>query len=382
MAGLLIPVLVLAGVGLVAVAPPTPSSSRPRHWTYLTGAFLMNELPFVALFWLAVWTVDPLLGGEIGGVWGVAASMAVALATIEVVVIARRGFATRSSLRALLEASFGPAAGPCATSSRLGRRHPWLRILFAPLPWRDRRIRRWADVAYGDAGRRHLLDVYHHRGSRGGPVLVYFHGGGFRSGHKHREARPLLHRLALHGWVVLSANYRLAPQVAFPEHVIDAKRAIAWARRNAGAYGGDPGRVYVAGSSAGGHLALLCALAPNHPTFDRDSGGTDTTVAGAISLYGYVGGLDGPAPMADVSSPRDHLHAGAPPVFLAHGDLDTLVVVDDARAFARELAAVSSSPVVYAELRGAHHGFDLFHSARFEAVIDAVEDFVARTAAT
>ncbi|MCB0908890.1 MAG: alpha/beta hydrolase [Nocardioidaceae bacterium] len=379
MAGMLIPVLVLAGIALVAVAPPVPNSSRPRHWTYLTGAFLLNELPFVALFWLAVWTLDPLLGGELGGAWGVAAGAALALAALEVLTIARRGFATRSALRALLDASCGPAGRSGAARSRLGRRHPWPRILFAPLPWRGRHIRRCANLAYGDAGRRHLLDVYHHRSRRGGPVLVYFHGGGFRSGHKHREALPLLHRLAQHGWVCLSANYRLSPEVGFPEHVIDAKRAVAWARRNAAAYGGDPDRLYVAGSSAGGHLALLCALAPNHPTFDRDTGGTDTTVAGAISLYGYIGGLDGPA--AASSGPQDHLHPGAPPVFVAHGDLDTLVTVHDARAFARELGAVSSNPVVYAELRGAHHGFDLFHSARFEAVIDAVEDFVARTAA-
>ncbi|MGD9753530.1 MAG: hypothetical protein AB7W59_21250, partial [Acidimicrobiia bacterium] len=138
MAGLLIPVLVLAGVGLVAVAPPVPTSSRPRHWTYLTGAFLLNELPFVALFWLAVWTLDPLLGGGLGGAWGVAAGAALALAALEVLTIARRGFATRAALRALLDASCGPAGRSSAARSRLGRRHPWLRILFAPLPWRGR----------------------------------------------------------------------------------------------------------------------------------------------------------------------------------------------------------------------------------------------------
>jgi acetyl esterase/lipase len=62
---------------------------------------------------------------------------------------------------------------------------------------------------------------------------------------------------------------------------------------------------------------------------------------------------------------------------VAHGDRDTLVSVESARVFAERLRNTSSNPVVYAELPGAHHSFDLFHSIRFETVVDAIEAFAA-----
>lgn len=62
---------------------------------------------------------------------------------------------------------------------------------------------------------------------------------------------------------------------------------------------------------------------------------------------------------------------------MAHGDHDTVVPVGNARAFAEKLRATSANPVVYAELSGAQHAFDLFHSLRFEAVVDAIEAFAA-----
>lgn len=75
---------------------------------------------------------------------------------------------------------------------------------------------------------------------------------------------------------------------------------------------------------------------------------------------------------------RSRERPGAPPVFVAHGDADALVQVEHARAFVRRLRGASSAPVVYAELPGGQHGFDLFRSVRFEAVIDGIEAFAAR----
>jgi acetyl esterase/lipase len=71
------------------------------------------------------------------------------------------------------------------------------------------------------------------------------------------------------------------------------------------------------------------------------------------------------------------MRADAPPFLPAHGDRDTIVVVDDARRFARRLSNASSGPVVYLELPGAQHAFDLCHSVRSESVVDAVEAFTA-----
>jgi acetyl esterase/lipase len=79
-------------------------------------------------------------------------------------------------------------------------------------------------------------------------VLIHLHGGGFGSGRKNREARPLIYRLASQGWVCVSANYRLRPAARFPDQLIDVKKVIAWVREHGAEYGADPARVFVAGS--------------------------------------------------------------------------------------------------------------------------------------
>ena len=91
-------------------------------------------------------------------------------------------------------------------------------------------------------------------------------------------------------------------------------------------------------------------------------------------MYGYYGRAASDAPP---SSPLAYVKTNAPPFFVAHGDQDTAVIVEDARRFVEQLRRTSSNPVVYAELPGAQHGFDLFHSTRFETVIDAIETFAA-----
>ena len=126
---------------------------------------------------------------------------------------------------------------------------------------------------------------------RAGLMLIHLHGGAFRRGRKSREARPLLYRLASQGWVCISANYRLSPAATFPDHLIDVKKVIAWAREHGPEYGADPAIVFVAGSSAGGHLAAFAGLTPNDPVFQPGFEGADTSVAAVVSLYGYYGSL-------------------------------------------------------------------------------------------
>jgi acetyl esterase/lipase len=73
------------------------------------------------------------------------------------------------------------------------------------------------------------------------------------------------------------------------------------------------------------------------------------------------------------------VRADTPPFFVAQGDRGTYSpeFVAIARRFAQKLRDTSSNPVVYAELPGGQHSFDLFHSLRFEAVVDAIEAFAA-----
>jgi acetyl esterase/lipase len=212
-------------------------------------------------------------------------------------------------------------------------------------------------LAYG-AGPRRRLDVYHHRRGRsaGAPILLHFHGGGFYSGGKAREARPLIRYLASRrGFVCVSAGYRLQPHVTLADQVADVRDAIAWVRAHAEEYGAEPARLFVTGSSSGANLAIRAVC------------GGETGIAGLICRYGYYGGL---VPCGDL-----------PPMLVVHGEKDMLVDPSAARAFVERARAVSSHPVLYAELAGAPHDFDLFESIRSAAVSQAVEQFTTRISA-
>ncbi|WP_433497337.1 alpha/beta hydrolase [Sphaerimonospora sp. CA-214678] len=360
---------------MLALAP----LRRPRPLAELSFrlGLAINESPFVPFYWLLAAT-PPALGEDdldSPGGWALAGAAVLTMAGLGV--IARRGLRAGPVLDRALAEGLGTGRRVAAARPAAGSRPrlPLARILFRPFPVRPRRVERVADIAYGDAGKRNLLDVYRHRSRpSGGPTLVYFHGGGYFSGRKNREARPLLHRLASRGWVCVSANYRLRPAATFPDHLIDVKKVIAWVREHGHEYGADPAVLFVAGSSAGGHLASLAALTPGLPAFQPGFEHADTSVTAAICLYGWYGDYYGQGP---ASSPLTYLGPDAPPFFIAHGDDDTLVPVADARRFAERLRRASADPVVYAELPGAQHAFDLFHSLRFESVVDAIEAFAA-----
>ena len=259
-------------------------------------------------------------------------------------------------------------------AARLRRRLPFAHILFGPFFFRRRDVERIANIRYGGAGKRNQLDVYRHRSHpSGSPTLIHLHGGAFRIGRKNRQARPLIYRLASQGWVCISANYRLRPAAKFPDQLIDVKKVLAWVREQGHQYGADPAVVFVAGSSAGAHLASLAALTPNDPAFQPGFERADTSVTAAISLYGYYGSVDAYGRLP--SSPLAYVRRDAPPFFVVHGDQDTLVLVQDARGFVEGLRSTSANPVVYAQLPGGQHSFDLFHSIRFETVVDAIEGF-------
>jgi acetyl esterase/lipase len=257
----------------------------------------------------------------------------------------------------------------------LRRRLPLARILLLPLSRRRHDVERVADISYGNAGRRNLLDLYRHRAHpSGAPVLIHLHGGGYTQGHKNSQSLPLLYRLASQGWVCISANYRLRPAAQHPDHLIDLKKVIAWVRAHGPEYGADPALLFVSGSSAGAHMAALAALTPNDAAFQPGFEDADTSITAAIGLNGWYGGYYG---QPDTSSPLTRVRPDAPPFFIAHGDHDTVAPVEVARDFADALGRVSTNPVVYAELPGAQHAFDLLGSLRFEQVVDAVEAFTA-----
>src|SRR5438552_8211470 len=107
-------------------------------------------------------------------------------------------------------------------------------------------------IAYGEEARQ-KLDVYRPRSAapRGGfPLVVFFPGGTWRSGER-ADYRFVGEALAANGIVAAVADYRLAPAVRYPAFLEDCARAVAWMRREATRFGGDPGRLFVMGHSAG-----------------------------------------------------------------------------------------------------------------------------------
>ena len=273
--------------------------------------------------------------------------------------------------------------------------------LAMPFWFRHRLVKRVRGLRYGPARLRNRLDVYHPRaGTSGAPVLFYVHGGGWSPvSNKNHQGKPLMLHLASRGWVCVSANYRVSPRVAFPEHLMDVKRALAWVRSNVATYGGDPSFVVIAGGSAGGHLSALMALTPNDPGFQPGFEEADTSIQACVPSYGvydftpdsgtkmatarlwflerYVikKRLDEHRHVFEQASPLFRVHAEAPPFFVIHGEHDSLVPVEEARAFVSRLREVSSSQVVYAELARTQHAFDVFHSIRTHHVIGAIERF-------
>lgn len=102
------------------------------------------------------------------------------------------------------------------------------------------------------------LDVTHVPDASCRPIFVYVHGGGWQGGDKRNVAsKPLA--AVLEGYVFFSVNYRLAWQAPFPAAAEDVATAIAWIRRHARQYGGDPTRIVLMGHSAGAHLVSLVA---------------------------------------------------------------------------------------------------------------------------
>ena len=366
----------LATCALFALRPPRPRRSSPSNRSFWLG-FLINELPFVAFYWLLASTLLALAQGDLNSPIGWTAFALAVITTVGLVAIVRRALQARPALEGALSKGLGEGwqqTLDARMTAPPGRRQPLARVLFAPFLFRCGDVERVRNIPYGDFGKRNRLDLYRHRSHpSSAPVLIHFHGGAFRMGRKSRDARPLIYRLASQGWVCISANYRLRP-ATFPDQLIDVKKVIAWVRENGNAFGVDSGVVFVAGSSAGGHLASLAALTANDPAFQPGFEDVDTSVVAAISLYAYYGPIESSGPP---SSPLAYIRADAPPFFVAHGDLDTIVIVQDARAFVEQLRTTSANPVVYAELPGAQHSFDLFHSLRFAAVVDAVEGFAS-----
>jgi len=120
-------------------------------------------------------------------------------------------------------------------------------------------------------------------------AFLYFHGSGWHWLDKDFNTRRFFRHLCAQGHVVMDVAYRLCPEVDAYGMLGDVKRAVAWMKENADRYDVNPKRVVTGGGSAGGHLALLAAYAPDHPELTPDDlKDTDLSVSAVVSYYGPV----------------------------------------------------------------------------------------------
>ena len=200
--------------------------------------------------------------------------------------------------------------------------------------------REQTDIVYGEAaGEKLLLDTHVPEGDGPFPVVILVHGGGWGSGSKDGDTALLAETLADAGFVCFSINYRLAPKHRWPACLEDVRTAVRWVKAHAADHRGDPGKIALAGYSAGGHLACMAAV----------TGGPDERVQAVVAFAAPTdlladterrGGLstslqallDRPEAVdAAVEktlrgiSPINHLKPGLPTFLLIHGTTDQSV---------------------------------------------------------
>ena len=194
-------------------------------------------------------------------------------------------------------------------------------------------------------GRRGLLDVYMPRGAHDAPLAVFFYGGGWEDGTKDNYRFAAM-ALARRGIVTVVPDYRLYPDVRFPDFISDGARAVRWARRNAIEFGADPGLIFMIGHSAGAYIAAMLTL--DKSRLDAQS---QTALAGTVGLAGPYDflPLQGPslkrifAPAGGdltTSQPITYARGNASPMLLISGLADKTVRPENSRRLAARICSL------------------------------------------
>jgi acetyl esterase/lipase len=219
-------------------------------------------------------------------------------------------------------------------------------------------------------------------GTKGRPALLHMHGGGFVSGFA-GQFNPFLQAVAQNcGCLVVSVDYRLAPETHFPGSLEDNYAALRWLYKNSDELGVDRTRIAIGGESAGGGHAAMLAIAARdrreipilfqlliYPALDDRTGSTrqpppsigqfiwnaGSNRFGWTSFLGVQAGSP-TVPVGAVPARVENL-AGLPPAFIGVGALD--LFVDEDVEFARRLID-AGVPTELLVVPGAFHGFDVF----------------------
>ena len=246
-------------------------------------------------------------------------------------------------------------------------------------------------VAYGPLAR-HKLDLYTPASpapSGGWPVVVFFYGGSWNTGER-ADYRFVGAALAARGVLTLVADYRLYPEVRYPEFLRDSALALAFGLTEASRLGGDPRRVFVMGHSAGGYNAAMLAL---DARWLAATGHRPAELAGWIGLAGPYDFFPTDNPAARPvffhpdyppnAQPIEFGAARGPRTFLAAPLNDRVVSpTRSTRALAAKLEAAGTSVTLLSYERASHTTLIGAFSAPLHWVAPVLADVTAFIAAT
>jgi len=215
------------------------------------------------------------------------------------------------------------------------------------------------NLAYGSEARQ-KLDIYTPEHSAGkAPVILFFYGGSWQNGRK-EDYLAFGATFASKNIVVAIADYRLYPQVRYPDFLNDCAAAFAYVHAHAADYGGDPGRIFIAGHSAGAYNAVMLAADPHYL---EEAGAQLSWVRGVIGIAGPYDFL----PLTDPAliklfggkdrsdtQPINYIDGKRPPMLLVAGSADETVSPGNVYRMAAKLRSFGS-PVEEKIYPGAGH---------------------------
>jgi acetyl esterase/lipase len=242
-------------------------------------------------------------------------------------------------------------------------------------------------IAYAK-GARQTLDVCRPKTATAAPVIVFFYGGGWRSGSK-STYRYVAKALARRGYVAVVPDYRIYPQVLYPDFLDDGARAVRWAKDNAQKFGGDPEKLFLMGHSAGAHIAAMLAIDASWLKTVELLPGRD--IAGLIGLSGpydflplrdptlavIFGGANRPE-----TQPINHVTPGAPPALLLTGGKDRVVDAGNSTRLAERLRAAGNDATAIVYPRTGHYIIVAALAPILRSLVPVLRDidgFIAKT---
>lgn len=255
----------------------------------------------------------------------------------------------------------------------------------------------FVDIVYAEVDNQELkLDLYlpDPEASDPPPLLVWIHGGAWRSGSKQNP--PLLYLLK-ENFAIASIDYRLSTHAEFPALIHDCKAAIRWLHAKQETYGYNAKKIAVAGSSAGGHIAALLGVTNGsryHEGSIGDFPNHSSDVHAVIDFYGPTNfmtilhqstphGLSVRVPalqlllgcqpddnprLAKRASPVDQVDKKDPPLLILHGDQDPQVPINQSHELHHQYIQ-HNLDVDFHVVHGGKHGGSIFHSPRYQTII-------------